>query len=90
MQAAVENLSAADMAEQLAAVSGKKVVTVGHKREGFLAHPHYGNAVWLSWLATVNGEFKRDIHASHKVVPEAWTFTEWAKQSKLIRDTLEF
>jgi len=90
MQAAGENTTVADVAKHLAAVSGKKVVTEGHTREAFLASSHPDEELRLQWMAVFNGEVKRDVEGSRKIVPGAWGFTDWAKQSKTMRDVLGF
>lgn len=75
-----QNLTPAIMAKELAAVLGRPVRTNRIARAAFDADTETERVWYASWKAFADGRITNDIEASKAVVPDAWSFGEWARE----------
>lgn len=84
MEAAGENMTVKQVADQLAEVTGREVRTLGMTHEQFRNDKEMDR----EWYANFDAMFKklisRDVEESKKIVPDAWDFRAWAKQDPRI------
>ncbi len=75
-----QNLTPAIMAKELAVVLGRPVRTNRVARAAFDADTETERVWYANWKAFADGRITSDIEASKAVVPDAWSFGEWARE----------
>lgn len=78
-----QDISIADICKELTKATGKEWDCEHHTKDEFMAlKGKLDDELWLNYLAFVNGEMKRDLKESKRLVPEADDFAAWLKSSK--------
>lgn len=83
-----QKISVGDMVKEISKASGKTWETHHVTKDEFMTSikDRLDGELWLNYLAFVNGQMKRDVDESRRLVPEAEDFAGWLRDSKPAQD----
>jgi hypothetical protein len=81
MYAAAQNITVAEIAAGVARATGRNVATRQMSAAEFKADTTTDREWYANWVAFFEGRIVRDVGASRELVPEAWDFDAWARET---------